>query len=90
MEGLPTAVTIQLLDDTLSDSEILVSKFIRDLETGADHPYVDMESAASVIKRIAKRDKCSVIQALETLWIYGCDVDEFKAITAKAREGSKK
>jgi hypothetical protein len=69
-------MTLQFQQE-IPDSDVLLTKVIKDLETGAEYPYRDLNSALTVIQRVAKTDGCSASQALETLWVLGMEPEEF-------------
>lgn len=62
------------------DSDVLLNKVIKDLETGDEYPYRDIQGAITVIRRVAKNDGCSFSQALETLWVLGMSPEEFSTL----------
>jgi len=76
VEGISAIMTLYFTDE-IPDSDVLIRKVIKDLETGAEYPYRDIDSALNVIQRVARNDSCSASQALETLWIHGMGPDDF-------------
>jgi len=69
----------------VNESNFIKLRVIKDLETGNEYPYADVDSAVNILKRIARSDGCSVSQALETLWVMGSTQDELKAILSSCR-----
>jgi len=82
-------MSLDIQGEVLSDKDALIGKYIKDLETGDQYPYLCVKNAAYILKRIAKHDGCSVDQALETLWIFGCDAEELRQIRDMATRRNK-
>jgi len=86
VEGVHSIMTLHLDVGSLSDSDVLLSKVIKDLETGAEYPYKSKENAAQILRRIAKLEKCPVNNVLETVWVAGCSAEEFLDISRLAKQ----
>lgn len=81
-------MSLNLSGESIPDADLLKRKIIKDLETGAEHPYKDIVNAATIIRRIAKTEGCSIQQVLETIWVSGCNQDEFKVLHGLLKDPS--